>query len=140
MRELLSNVTKRFPTSPEAKKWQRETVRKYREKNPEKYLLYSARERAYKAGIEFDLEESDIDIPKLCPIFGTPLQMAAGRVDDASPTLDRIDNSRGYVRGNVWVISWRANRLKSDATLDELRLIVRALERVEKRSSSRPSP
>jgi hypothetical protein len=43
---------------------------------------------------------------------------------------DRKDNARGYVKDNVRVISWRANRLKSDATLEELRLLVRDLEGV----------
>jgi hypothetical protein len=45
-----------------------------------------------------------------------------------TPSLDRIDSSLGYVKGNVWVISWRANHIKTDATLDELRLLVTGLE------------
>lgn len=43
---------------------------------------------------------------------------------DGSPTIDRIINDLGYVKGNVIVISWRANRIKSDATLAELKAIV----------------
>ncbi len=47
------------------------------------------------------------------------------------PTLDRIIPSRGYVRGNIAVISFRANFLKRDATLDELRKIIRYIEGAE---------
>jgi hypothetical protein len=44
-------------------------------------------------------------------------------MNDNAPTLDRINNSCGYVPGNVAVISWRANRIKCDATPEELRRI-----------------
>jgi hypothetical protein len=50
------------------------------------------------------------------------------RREPNSPSLDRIDNTKGYVPGNVWVISWRANDLKRNATLEELKLLVAALE------------
>jgi hypothetical protein len=56
-----------------------------------------------------------------------PIHESNGESIDNSPSLDRIDTSKGYVKGNVWVISWRANKLKSDATLAELESIVLAL-------------
>lgn len=46
-----------------------------------------------------------------------------GVKQDDSYSLDRIDSSKGYIKGNVWVISLRANRIKNDSTPDELRLI-----------------
>ncbi len=45
-----------------------------------------------------------------------------------SPSLDRIDSTKGYTKGNIWVISNRANTLKNDATLSELKLLVERLE------------
>lgn len=82
-------------------------------------LWREAKRRAQKRGIEFDLEPTDVVVPAVCPVFGMPLVIADGRMDAASPTLDRMDSTRGYVRGNVAVISWRANCLKRDGSLAE---------------------
>jgi hypothetical protein len=46
--------------------------------------------------------------------------VGAGRVHDGSPTLDRIDNAKGYVKGNVCVISKKANTMKNNATPEEV--------------------
>lgn len=90
--------------------------------NPEKSIIHRTRSRAKKNGIEFDLLPQDITIPATCPVLGIPLTRS-GKQDDNAPSLDRIDNAKGYVRGNVVIVSWRANRLKSDATIAELRQI-----------------
>lgn len=52
-------------------------------------------------------------------------------MEDGSPSLDRVDNTRGYVPGNVLVISWKANQIKSNATLAELESIVAWLRSVQ---------
>lgn len=94
--------------------------------HPKREMLAGARKRARLAGVPFDLREEDFIIPQTCPVLGIRLEMSTGRRGprDMSPTLDRIVCSRGYVRENVIVVSWRANRLKSDATIDELARIV----------------
>ena len=56
----------------------------------------------------------------VCPILKIPLQYANGKLCDSSATLDKLDPSKGYVPGNVWIISDKANRMKSDATLEEI--------------------
>jgi len=58
-----------------------------------------------------------------CPILKIPLQYANGKLCDNSATLDKFDVSKGYVPGNVWIISDKANRMKSDATLEELKKV-----------------
>jgi len=85
-------------------------------------LYDSAKSRATKKGREFSIELEDIVIPTTCPVFGTPL---------TEPSIDRIDSSKGYVKGNIRVISMRANHLKSNATAAEMRLILADLERIE---------
>ena len=80
----------------------------------------NAKSRAKKFHLEFDSSPVDILIPEYCPILGIKLEVADGKQGPSSPSLDRIDSLRGYVRGNIRVISWRANKLKSDATPDEL--------------------
>ncbi len=64
----------------------------------------------------------DIDIPERCPILGIPLARGTQKQNDRSPSIDRIDNTKGYVPGNVQVISLKANRMKNDATDTELLL------------------
>lgn len=55
-----------------------------------------------------------------CPVFGMPLRAGIGKSHDSSPTLDRLNAAWGYEPGNVAVMSMKANRLKADATADEL--------------------
>jgi hypothetical protein len=93
----------------------------WRDSNTSKILLGSARRRAKARGLDFNLVLADIVIPETCPALGLTLCRDAG---DASPTLDRIDPKKGYVRGNVQVISMKANRIKNDATVEELKLIL----------------
>jgi len=100
------------------------TTPRYRK--PENILFYKARARAKRTNRECDIGIEDIVIPPYCPYFGTVLAVAKGRADYNSPTLDRIDNSRGYVKGNIEVISYRANTLKSDLTLLEMKQVALA--------------
>jgi hypothetical protein len=93
-------------------------------------MWHAAKKRAKEKGLEFDIELSDISIPEVCPILGTALQRERGSLTTTgcSPSLDRKDNSLGYVKGNVWVISHRANRLKPDATIEELEALLEFLK------------
>ncbi len=91
---------------------------------PARSILNNARARARKMGLEFNLSIEDTQVPAVCPVLGIPLVIGNKKGwSPTCPTLDRIDNSKGYVKGNVCVISWRANSLKGDATLDEVERI-----------------
>jgi hypothetical protein len=92
-----------------------------RGQDPRSPLWSRAKYRAKQKGREFTITKEDIVIPDICPLLGTPMK---------SPSLDRIDSSKGYVKGNVWVISNRANTLKNDATLTELKTLVENLENI----------
>lgn len=95
----------------------------WRRNNAAKILLKSARNRAKEHGIKFSIKLEDVYVPAFCPVLRIPLELG-GDTRDNSPSLDRIDNAKGYEPGNVVVISMRANRFKSDATLEELTLLV----------------
>lgn len=100
--------------------------------NPGRVMWYRARSRARRKGIPFDIEQGDVIVPVVCPVLGIPISCGdagKGAPTDSSPSLDRIDPSRGYVRGNIVVMSMRANRIKNDATLDELRALVKYLDK-----------
>lgn len=100
---------------------------------PERYILYRVRESAKRRGIEFNLDITDIIIPEVCPVLGIKL---ASRNDgrkgpqQSSPSLDRKDPAKGYIKGNVQVISHRANTLKNNATLEELELVLAHMKRL----------
>lgn len=95
--------------------------------NLARYMWTKTKERARRRGIPFDLEVDDIVVPTHCPLLHLELACGIGRVQPNSPTLDRKVPALGYVKGNVWVISHRANAMKNDATLEELELLVRNL-------------
>jgi len=97
--------------------------------NPKRNLLKGAKARAKRDGRVFDLGLADITIPEMCPVLGMPLVFHKGRHQADSPTLDRINNDKGYVKGNVRVISFRANSLKKDAAVEELEAVVQYMRR-----------
>lgn len=98
-----------------------EKTKAWRENNYAKYLLSTARTRAKKTGLEFNLTEDDIVIPTHCSYLGVALTYIQGGGNvDTNCSVDRIDNSKGYIKGNVEVISLLANRMKLKATKEQL--------------------
>lgn len=89
-----------------------------------KYLWSAAQSRAKQAQIPFNLTIEDIVIPDVCPVLGIKLEVGSRQKHNSSPSLDRLNPELGYVAGNIQVISWRANRIKCDGTLEELEKIV----------------
>lgn len=89
---------------------------------PELRMLRRAKQRAKERGLDFDITAEDIVIPTHCPVLGVELKVHKGRSggNPESPALDRIDNTKGYVKGNVMVVSHRANMMKVDASSEEL--------------------
>lgn len=85
---------------------------------------------ARSAGIPFDLRWGDLDWPTFCPVLGIEIDYFAdgGSRNEHSCSFDRLDNTLGYVRGNVRVMSWRANRIKNDGTAEEHRKIAEWME------------
>ena len=78
-------------------------------------LLYTARSRAKKSGIKFSITEKDFVPVTHCPLLGIRLNFSIRKrgTSNNSPTIDRITPKLGYVPGNVWVISGKANRIKN---------------------------
>ncbi len=100
---------------------------RYKQQFPERYLYSLAKSRAKLKKSEFTIELSDIFIPEFCPLLGLKLEMNSNN-KWAHPSLDRIDNSKGYIKGNIMVISFRANFLKNNASVEELVLLAHNLE------------
>ena len=86
-----------------------------------KQMLKDSKKRAKKFGILNNLELQDIGEPSHCPVLGIQLNWYnTGKAQDDSPSLDRIIPELGYTKGNIIVMSMKANRIKNDATSDEL--------------------
>ena len=87
-------------------------------------LWYGAKWRAKEVGLPFDIELSDIIIPDICPILGIQIDKSYTDLHkEHAPSLDKVIPEKGYVKGNVCVISRKANRMKQDLTLDSVELI-----------------
>ncbi|MDP9904736.1 hypothetical protein [Arthrobacter bambusae] len=93
-----------------------------REDQLPRVILGRARQRAKMRGIEFSITLADIKIPKTCPVLGMPLERntGEGKAAENSPSLDRTDPTKGYVPGNVQVISYKANCMKNNASIEGL--------------------
>lgn len=105
----------------------REAAMGWKAANYARYMFNAAKCRAKKKGREFTISIEDVVVPTHCPVLGIPLFAKKDGTTGPgpnSPTLDRIDNKLGYIKGNVIVISYRANGLKSDATIDEVRRVL----------------
>ncbi len=100
-----------------------------RKQDDRRYNMYhNAQHRAKKKKIPFTISMEDIVIPETCPLLGIPLVSTNNKRDPRNPSLDQIDPGKGYTPDNIWVVSSRANWLKADATLTELKTLVENLE------------
>lgn len=89
---------------------------------PETYIkrkINKLKASAKSRGLDFDLQTQDIVIPDFCPVTLRPFDWEVKMGPDR-PSVDRIDTSKGYVKGNVRVISQKANACKSDLTIEEV--------------------
>lgn len=110
----------------------REEQNKYKRglnrRNPLSIILQQARSRAKLKNIPFDITIDDLENPIVCPILGIQLQVNAGYAKENSYSIDRIIPEKGYVKGNVAVISYKANTIKNNATIEDLEKVLQWLK------------
>ena len=89
----------------------------------------NARQRAKRGGVPCNISLNYVRslVVDYCPLLGIPLIYSADELRSNSATLDRKQPDKGYVEGNVAVLSHRANRLKSDSSIEELKLLLENL-------------
>lgn len=83
------------------------------------FFSQKRRNNLHKKKHAWTLSMSDLDWPMYCPVLGIPLDWFATTRTDNSPSVDRLDSLKGYIPGNVAIMSWRANRIKNDGTKEE---------------------
>jgi hypothetical protein len=103
---------------------------KKRRRNPEQWpssVIGNIKYRAKKQGLDFTITKKDLVVPEFCPVLGIKLEVGYGKNYNrgCSPSVDRFDNNIGYTPENIRVISYRANRLKCDATVEELHHVIK---------------
>lgn len=104
--------------------------REWRRKNIIRVLWKEAKGRAKTRGIEFSIEFEDIPpMGEKCPIFRVPFSSPEAGRSPYSPSLDRIDPTKGYVKGNVWIVTYRANLIKNDGSLEEHQMIADSMRK-----------
>ena len=94
--------------------------REFRERAPQHFMVVTAKQRAKKYNLPFNITVEDVTVPEYCPALGVKLEVAKGRMKPNSPSLDKIIPELGYVKGNVQVLSLKANLMKNNASKDEL--------------------
>ena len=148
-RERIRQVFKKFGVDPEtigirvrSKRSREQQARDYflkwgdkaQDLYKEKRAKYrSKKSNATRLGIEFTIPFSAIEFPTHCPILGLELDYFAEGVQENSVSFDRLDTTKGYIEGNVVVVSWRANRIKNNGTEGEHRLIADYLATINKK-------
>lgn len=110
--------------------YQREQARRFatihgQSQSVEMKMFWGAKKRAKEKDLAFNIEPSDILIPKTCPYLGIPIFVNGKKQTPNSPALDRVDSSKGYVKGNIQVLSNRANTMKHDAAFEEFEIMYR---------------
>lgn len=122
----------KFMATPGAKEKQRQAILNWRAKNPLRFMLSRAKNGATSRGLEFTITEADFDcLPTHCPVLGLELKYPDAQPkqgDSAIASLDRKDNSKGYIPGNVFIISHRANTLKGSISLAELEALLKYMK------------
>lgn len=113
----------------------RATIR-YRLRSPERWLWNQARKRALVKKFEFTIKLEDVVIPECCPIMCVKLEYIPGGYYDYSPSIDRIDSTKGYTKDNIQIISSIANRMKWDATKEQLLTFCKGVLALEKESQA----
>lgn len=127
--EMVAAQKRRYDNLTKEQKLSRQEQMQQRELEVLTETMYRrTRNRASRLDIPFNLELSDIIVPNECPVLGIPIFRVIKKKMGAtpnSPSLDRIDSNKGYIKGNVHVISQRANMLKSNATTEEMLALAR---------------
>lgn len=90
--------------------------KKTRVERPELGMLNCARERARVKCQDFSITVSDVSIPSNCPCCGKIMVLTARRGNPDSPSLDRLESTKGYIQGNIAVICTHCNTVKNNGT------------------------
>ena len=127
--EKVKAAVKRSRQKPERQPKIKASRRAYRSRNIVRMLFNESRARAKVRGVEFTITLADIPpMGTHCPLLGHPFgERVFGTRSHNTPSIDRIDPTKGYVPGNIWVVGYRANLIKNSGTAEEHEMIAAAM-------------
>jgi len=134
--EQRKEYKKEYNSRPEVKEYMKEYNKEYMKEYATtiSYKLSAAKGRAKKKNLEFNLTveylESIYPENNTCPLLNIPLDWYSDTKHPTTPSMDRIDSSKGYIKGNVQWVSYRANTLKGDGTPDELLMLAQNYKKI----------
>lgn len=115
---------KEYESNPVRRAKNAQHLKQKRKEDPCRFIFYSAKKRAKESNLPFEITKEDIQniypIDDKCPILGIDLYVSDNNSTDHSPTLDKVIPEKGYIKNNIVVVSYRANRIKNDASLEEI--------------------
>lgn len=113
--------------------WAANTHQRRRKERPSEHLWKMARHRAKEGNIEFSISPADILVPEFCPYLETKFSFENKAT---IPSLDRIDPTKGYIKGNIQVISWMANQMKNNASIEQLMVFAKGIMQVHSKAGT----
>lgn len=122
-KDRLQELSKNYRKREDIKEKRNINQKDWRKNNLNWELWYKAKRRSIEQSLPFDIEPNDITIPTNCPILGIALFITENRIGDHSPTVDKIFPELGYVKTNIVVISAKANRIKNNGTVDDIKKV-----------------
>ena len=132
IREHKKEYMREYNKRPERREQKKKYMREYNKSILGK--LTKARSNSKKNNLEFSLTKEYIESiypdDGMCPILNIPLDWDSDPLHSTTPSIDRIDNSKGYIEGNVHWVSWEANRIMNDTTPDKLLMIAQNFKRI----------
>lgn len=95
--------------------------------------LSNIRRRAKKRGYEVDITKEWMldNLSYRCPLLGIKFIFSSGKIVDGTPTVDRKDSTKGYTQDNCWIISAKANRIKTNASISELKTFAANISKLD---------
>lgn len=121
-----SEYLKKYRRSSEQARLKYQKLNKeWYERHPTHGMWRNAKKRSKDLGLDFDLVRDEIIVPASCPLLGIPLIFGKGKLTDNSPSIDRINPSGSYTKDNTWVVSFRANSIKRNSTIEEFETILK---------------
>jgi hypothetical protein len=121
--------------NPERKKAASKASYHKKREDPITRMLKGAKSRAYADKREFNIDASDLILPNRCPYLGIEFEQRDSNgklILQTCYSIDRIDSSKGYIKGNVQILSVKANRMKSDATISDMIVFATNILRIYK--------
>lgn len=143
------NSTKKYYASDKGKETKRKYDKEYRHENQSKLHAYRQERRHTKSGyVDRFIERAkkhtkDTDLTRetvldvfgdTCSITNKPFEYVNrfnSYHNPLAPSIDRIDSTKGYYKGNIQIVLSCINRMKNDSPNEEFLELWKALTNVQ---------